>query len=66
MTDLVYDLEFDDGEQINVVKSNDSYTYICNKISPQKTGVMLEYTDSGSTYRVHIPWHQIDRIYQEL
>lgn len=57
-------LEFDDGEQINVVTTS-NYTFITSKYEEQDNGIMLEYTD-GSTYRVLVPYTQIDRIYQEL
>jgi hypothetical protein len=59
-------LDFDENTQINVVKNDDSYTYICTKFQPDHHGVRLEYVDGGTTYRVLVPWHQIDRIYQEV
>lgn len=66
MTTNIAHLSFDDGAQINVVKNGDAYTYVCQQIDMRQHGVYLEYTDSGNDYRVFVPWHQIDRIYQEI
>lgn len=67
----ITELCFDDGAQINVVKRNpdgsDGYTYVCSKIDfSDEAGVGLEYEDDGVTYRAFVPWHVIDRIYQQV
>jgi hypothetical protein len=65
MATSIEPLNFEDGAQINVVKNDDAYTYVTSKIWFTSEGVFLEYTD-GDLLRVFVPYHVIDRIYQEV
>jgi hypothetical protein len=62
MSTSIEPLNFDDGVQINVVTVT-PYTYVTSKIWPTDNGYFLEYTD-GDLFRVFVPFHMIDRIYQ--
>lgn len=67
MTTNVTELKFDDGQQINVVSAtSDGYTWITTALQLAEHGVWLEYTDEGDSYRLFLPWHKVDRIYQAL
>lgn len=63
MATEITDLAFDEAETINVVTTT-PYTYETSKFEFRPEGVMLEYTD-GTLFRVFVPWHMIDRIFQD-
>lgn len=67
MATNITDLRFDEGAQINVVGKHE-FTWITTAIELTGHGVWLEYHDdiADSNYRLFVPWHSVDRIYQEL
>lgn len=68
MATNITDLKFDDGQQINVVRADEAYTFITSKIELVDDGVLLEYHDEATSgdFRVFLPWSSISRIYQQL
>lgn len=63
MSTDITDLAFNESETINVVTNGNVYTYVTSKFEFLPEGVMLEYTDV-TLFRVFVPWHNIDRIFQ--
>ncbi len=68
MSTNITSINFDDGEQINVVRADGNYTWVTTKLAYSDWGVWLEYHDDGANkdYRLFLPWSSVDRIYQEL
>jgi hypothetical protein len=63
------ELKFDDGQQVNVVSATaEGFTWVTTALELTPHGVWLEYHDetAETDYRLFLPWHKVDRIYQNL